>query len=555
LPEAAAEHLRILIVGVSVIAVIVVFFISSLVAGNQRLRKKHIALRKSEAKYRSLFERSKESIVIFRPDGSILDINDAGMELFGFECKETLSHCNIKQVYPSDVDFDSLVITLMEKGFVKDRELVLRGRDGRMLTVIESCNAVFDDQGQIVTCESIYHDLTQWKRLEEELFNAQKLESIATLAGGVAHDFNNILAVILMNAQFGIEDSKSAVQLQNRFQEIKKAAGYASELTQKLLTFSRRQEFEPELVQLNDMIAENEDVLASLLGETIRLDLDLGSRLPYMLATPVQVHQVLMNLVTNAHDAMPDGGVVRIATRCVAKDDIPFETSPKADSRHYVLLTVSDTGVGMDDTTVSRMFEPFFTTKEVGKGTGLGLAVVHGIMERHRGHVRVVSEPEKGTTFMLYFPASDKTPAAVLPSVMHTSKQPQRHLTVLLAEDYERLLKANEQILGNMGYSVIAAANGLEAVRAFEACHGNIDLAVLDVVMPELGGVEAYQKMQERTPRLPVLFLTGYDAGRTLTNLKRLNQEHIVVLNKPYYLEEFVETVEKLSRLVARSTA
>jgi len=551
LPEATVDFLKLFVVGTSVIVTVVLFFLITIIVSNSRMRRRQLALKKSEEKYRSLFERSKDAILICSTAGTILDINEAGIDLFGFFSAEEILEHNMEELYPHKEHFDSLFKTLTTKGFVKDRELILQRKDGLTLTVLESSTAVLDDKEQIVAYQSIFHDLTQWKKLEEELFNAQKLESIATLAGGIAHDFNNILAVILMNTQFGIEDTPTSNPLHNRFEEIKKAASFASELTTKLLTFSRRHEFEPELVNLNKLIQENENMLASLLGDAITLNLNLAQNLPCLFATPIQLQQILMNLTTNAKDAMPDGGILNISTTCMESGELPYLQDTSSETEDYIRLTIEDNGFGMDEITVKKIFEPFFTTKEVGKGTGLGLAVVYGVVERHKGYIDVEGKPGKGTTFSIFLPATHVQPKEKVGAGKAAAKFQEKSLTILMAEDYERLLRTNEQILQRVGYNVISTQNGEEAVKAFEQNCAEIDLAVLDVVMPHLGGVEAYQKMQSMKPHLPVLFLTGYDSGRTLDNLRKLKKEHIMILNKPYYMEEFIEKIESLSKMAA----
>src|SRR3989442_5927829 len=381
------------------------------------------------------------------------------------------------------------------------------------------------------------------KRLEHRVQELQKFEAIGRLAGGIAHDFNNTLGVIIGWAQLGYDDVPATSPLRENFERIRDQAQHSARLTRQLLAFARRQVLQPRSVNLNSLVSETTGLLNPALGEQTELKLALAPDLQMTMADPTQIEQVLMNLCLNAQDAMPQGGRIVIETQNVEiGEDFP-RTHSRGQPGRYVLLSVSDTGVGMDAATLDRIFEPFFTTKEMGKGTGLGLATVYGIVKQHGGFMNVYSEPGQGTTFHVYLPASSSLPEAI---ELATSQEAQRGGTesILVAEDHEGIRELAQHTLASQGYRVILTSNGKDAVRMYKAKSEEIGLVVLDVVMPFLGGLEAYSHMCAIRPALPVIFMTGHVAEPVSLN-SRLN-EGAVLLQKPY-------TPETLSRTVRRT--
>ena len=355
------------------------------------------------------------------------------------------------------------------------------------------------------------------KRLEHQVQELQTFEAIGRLAGGIAHDFNNALGVILGWAQLGYDNVPDDSPVRENFRMIRDQAHRSAGLTRQLLAFARRQVLQPRSVNLNDLVSRMLGLLKTAVGEQTELKIALAPGLQSTMADPTQIDQVLMNLCLNARDAMPQGGRIVIDTSNVEMGEDFCRTHSYGNPGRYVLLSVSDTGIGMDAATLDRIFEPFFTTKEIGKGTGLGLATVYGIVKQHGGFVNVYSEPGQGTTFRVYLRASSSSPEAIEPA---TSEDDQKGgtETILVAEDHEGLRELVRQTLTSLGYSVILARDGRDAVRMFKANSEEIQLVVLDVVMPFLGGAEAHSQMCAIRPGLPVIFMSGYVAESVSLN-------------------------------------
>ena len=349
------------------------------------------------------------------------------------------------------------------------------------------------------------------KRLEHQVQELQKFEAIGRLAGGIAHDFNNTLGVIIGWAQLGYDDVPANSPLRENFERIRDQAQHSAGLTRQLLAFARRQVLQPRSLNLNGLVSETTGLLNTAIGEQTELKLALAPDLQMTMADPTQIEQVLMNLCLNARDAMPQGGRIVIETQNVEIGEDFRGTHSRGQPGRYVLLSVSDTGVGMDAATLDRIFEPFFTTKEMGRGTGLGLATVYGVVKQHGGFMNVYSEPGQGTTFQVYLPASSGLPGAI---ELATSEDAQigGTETILVAEDHDGLRELVRTTLASQGYSVILASNGQEAVRMFKANSEEIRLVVLDVVMPFLSGPEAHSQMCAIRPHLPVIFMSGHVA-------------------------------------------
>jgi signal transduction histidine kinase len=374
---------------------------------------------------------------------------------------------------------------------------------------------------------------------EEQLQQSQKMEAIGTLAGGIAHDFNNLLTAILGNTQLALRTLQPDDPLHRRLVGIEKASKRATALTRQLLAFSRRQRLERRTINLNDTIADIMQMLQRIIGEDVEVTVKTDPELSRVFADPAQIEQVVMNLAVNARDAMPHGGRLIIETLNDDLDEVYRRRHPYVLPGKYAVMLISDTGVGMDDEIKARIFEPFFTTKEVGKGTGLGLAMVYGIIKQHEGYVNVYSEVGRGTTFRIYFPVADQTvvedPQAVqLPALGGTE-------TILIAEDEDALQELAQDVLEGLGYTVLLARNGEEAVEMFTTERDRIDMLLLDVVMPRMGGHQAYQQIHALSPHVPVIFMTGYSAetvqSRFLKQNKVVEELGVPVLQKPYNIE------------------
>jgi len=407
---------------------------------------------------------------------------------------------------------------------------------------------VFLRSGEPGGSVAVIVDVTEQYVLQEQLRQSQKLESIGTLAGGVAHDFNNLLTAILGNTQLALRKISPDDPVHDRLIEVEKAGNRATSLTRQLLAFSRRQRLERKTLNLNDTINDIMKMLKRIIGEDVEVRVQEVGYLSPVFADPAQIEQVVMNLAVNARDAMPGGGKLIIETRNVTLDEAYRREHPYAKTGKYVQMIVSDTGTGMDAETKGRIFEPFFTTKEAGKGTGLGLSMVFGIVKQHGGMVEVESETGQGTTFHIYLPIDEKSVKEEAPDVL----LPMRGGTemVLVAEDEESLRGLARSILEELGYTVLLAKDGVEALEIYEANREGISLVLLDIVMPRMGGREAYERISQLGGAIPVLFMTGYSAEivqyEFVKQNKFIEEAGAVLMQKPYSVETLGRKVREV---------
>jgi PAS domain S-box-containing protein len=467
------------------------------------------ALRVSEARNRDLVENSVYGIFRAAADGAFLDTNPALIHMLGCDTVEEVQALNlVRDVFRFPEHYAQLMANCREYGQVHGVETEWRRRDGGIVAVRLHVRRV-SIPNHPDSIEVIAEDVTELRAMERQLRQAQKFEAIGQLAGGIAHDFNNVVGAILGWAEIGYEQNSSSPQVADRFARIREQADRAAALTRELLAFARRQVLQPRAVDLNAVVSGLISFLDKVIGTNIEIKM-LNTPLDPVKADPTQIEQVLMNLCINARDAMPDGGRLLIETEMVELDESYCRFYPQITVGRYAVLSVSDTGMGMDSETRERIFEPFFTTKERGKGTGMGLATVYGIVKQHGGFIHVYSEPGQGSLFRVYLPilegatvesAVKKTPAPSLAEVRGTE-------TILLAEDHESIREMARQTLMNLGYRVLAACDGEEALRL---CSDEAPaLAILDVVMPKLGGPATAAKLGEQFDQLPVLFTSGF---------------------------------------------
>jgi signal transduction histidine kinase len=390
--------------------------------------------------------------------------------------------------------------------------------------------------------ENIKKETAEKKKLEEMLLHSQKMEAIGQLAGGIAHDFNNMLSAIigfggLINMNMSDDDPNRTY-----LKEILAAGERASHLTQGLLTFSRKQIINPKPVSLNEIIRSIEKLLKRIIREDIELKTILADRDLTVMADPGQIEQVLMNLTTNARDAMPHGGILTISTELIRLDNEFIKTHGYGETREYALISVSDTGMGMDEKTKERIFEPFFTTKELGKGTGLGLAIVYGIIKQHNGYINCYSEPCKGTTFRIYMPLIspefEKIQPAAVPELKGGSE------TVLVAEDDTVIRKLTRSVLERFGYKVIEAFDGEDAIRKFMDNKNRIHILLFDVIMPKKNGKEAYEEIKKIRPDIKSIFISGYTAD--IIHEKGILDEGMNFISKPVSPRDILRKVREV---------
>jgi len=379
-------------------------------------------------------------------------------------------------------------------------------------------------------------------QMEERLRQSQKMEAVGQLAGGVAHDFNNLLLAILGYTELAIERLEPSSGVHEELEQVRTAAEKAASLIRQLLAFSRRQMLEPVNLDLNEVIANLVKMIQRIIGEHIMLDIVPGHRLDTIRADCVQIEQVLMNLCVNARDAMPNGGRIIIETENVLLDEVFCRRHDGSQPGPHVLVSVTDTGSGMDEATRGRIFEPFFSTKEVGKGSGLGLATVYGIVKQHDGYIDVDSERGKGTTFRIFLPAIEKAPELAEDQV--TGPGPGGTETILVAEDEAIVRNLAVRILKKAGYTVLCAADGREAIQVFEAHSDRIALVLLDLVMPERSGTEVYERIREIKPDIAVLVSSGYSASSI--HAESLLKEGLQMISKPYAPRALLRTIRDL---------
>ncbi len=483
--------------------------VSALNRTSQRLLDHDRSLKESEKKYRTLFEESKDVIFFSTFNGSFVDINKAGLDLFGFVSKEELLGISIgNDLYVNSRDREEVLRLITSQGFIKDYEVRMKRKNGEPIIVLMTATAVRDEAGGKTDFRGILRDVTSERKLEEQLRHAQKLEAIGQLTAGIAHDFSNILTAIIGFSYILQSKLEEGSLLKSHAETILALAEKASGLTRNLLAFSSKQKTNPKPIRLNDSIIRLKRLLSKLLDEDIKLNLSLTRDDPVIMADSGQVDQVLMNLISNARDAMSGRGALTIETQAVEFNEAFITANGFGKSGHYALLRISDTGAGMDQATLKHIFEPFFTTKEVGKGTGLGLSIVYGIVKQHKGHVSVQSEPGRGTTFEIYLPAIE---AAVETEMLREQEvEPGGTETILVAEDDKDLRRLIRTVLGDAGYSPIEAADGEEAIIKFKAHQDRIEMLLLDVIMPQRNGREVYDEIKKMRPEIKVLFMSAY---------------------------------------------
>jgi PAS domain S-box-containing protein len=623
------------------------------------------ALKLSEGKYRTLFEESRDAIYVSATDGRFVDFNQAMLTLFGYTSEE-MSTVNARDLYADAGDRRRFQETIEREGSVKDYEVKLLAKDGRVMHCLLSSTVQHDDVGNAVGYQGIIHDITlrvqaqstlrrekefsdiaigslpglfylfdesgrflrgnrdiervtgysaseliektpldffgeedadlieqairevfekgqssveadlvardgsripylftaklavldgkrclvgtaidlvERRRLEQQLRQSQKMEAVGQLAGGVAHDFNNVLTVILANSDFLLNQLGPQDPRRQELKDITEAAQRAASLTRQLLAFSRKQVLQPKVLNLNDVIYSLENMLQRLIGEDVEMFTMLEPDLWAVEADPGQIEQIVMNLAVNARDAMPAGGKVSIETGNVVIDETFAQTHYPIVPGHYVMLVLCDTGIGMQSEVRSRIFEPFFTTKPTGKGTGLGLSTVYGIVKQSGGYIWAYSDPGMGTTFKVYLPRIDKETKTAKPSIVPDISGSGAG-TILLVEDERSVRTLARRILEARGYTVLEAEDGGSAEQLSLGHQGPIDLLLTDVVMPELSGPELAERLLPQRPETRVLYTSGYTDHAILR--AAVWESGANFLQKPFTPESLVQKVQEI---------
>ncbi len=483
----------------------------------------------SEEKYRTLFEESKDAVFMSSPEGKYLDINQAGVELFGYSSKEEfLAIANANDLYFNPEDRKTYLTMVDEQGFVKDYEIRMKRRDGKKLSILSTSSIVRDEQGAIKAYRGIMRDVTEHKNLEQQLLQSQKMEAIGQLAGGIAHDFNNLLTAIIGYSDLELMALPEDTVAAKNIKVIRDAGEKAASLVKQILSFSRKQVLEMSILNLNAIAEDMGKLLTRTIGENISLDLNIKTKTENIMADSGQVGQILLNLAVNARDAMPSGGRLSIGTSDEYLDEDFTKTHQGAVIGKYVLLTVTDTGHGISKKIQDRIFEPFFTTKEPGKGTGLGLSTVYGIVKQHNGYIWVYSEEGEGSTFKIYLPAvkGETTEAEKPKSIIASGTE-----TVLVVDDEPDIRRFVVDVLQSLGYKVIKASSAREALRISNEIEDNIDLLLTDLTMPGMNGLELRESFLKKSPATKVIVMSGY--GDEAITDKRIKKDDIIFMQKP----------------------
>jgi len=467
------------------------------------------ALRQSEQRFQDLFENAKDILFTLDLEGNVTSLNKSAEEVMGWTRAEALS-INLKSlVAPEHANLCTQIMQrILNEEPLQHFEISLLRKDGRKALLETSARLIYSD-GRRQGIQGIARDVTERRQLESMVRQSQKLEAIGRLSGGLAHDFNNLLCVISGHAELLSERLEETLPAARNVMQIKKAVDSASTLVRQLLAFSRKQVFHPQILNLNAIVVETEKLLGRLIGEDIEFFTSLEPELGPVQVDPIQVEQVLVNLVLNARDAMPQGGKLTIETYNMDLEEGSRSNGGITPAGKYVVLAVTDNGCGMDEETQSRIFEPFYTTKELGKGTGLGLATVYGIVRQSGGFIWVYSEIDQGTTLKVYLPRVND-PATALPSEQTKRDVRRGTETVLLVENAEPLRALAKEFLKSSGYAVMEADNGKEALQIAKAFSGPIDLLLTDVIMPGMGGKQLAEQLTGLRPATKVLYMSGY---------------------------------------------
>ncbi len=520
---------------------------------NALARKREIEnKRESEQKLRRLFERSEDVVFITTPEGRFVDVNPAGARLFGYDSVEEMKAVDIERdIYVNPEDRHTFKKKLEMEGHLKDYELILKSKDGKTVIVLETTTAVRNKDGDIVAYEGIMRDVTEKRLLENQLIQSQKMESIGLLAGGIAHDFNNILTAINGYADMILRKMNTDHPFYADIQNIIKGGKRAENLTRQLLAFSRKQIIEPKIVDINQIISDLYKMLKRLISEDIQLELHTDKDIGRIQADPGQIEQVMVNLIINARDAIrqkkdkttPKKIIVETSNTTLNAEFV--KKNPGSREGHYARITVRDSGIGMDETTLRKIFEPFFTTKEEGQGTGLGLSTVYGIVKQNEGYVLAESKPGVGTAVTIYWPVTrsedESETRGESSEILNDIKE-----TILVVEDDNDVRDLARSFLTSLGYKVYEAANGKSALDLIkkEQIIDKIDLLLTDMVMPHMDGEELAENINKMRGDIKIILTSGYTDSKLMKS--GLLERGYYFLPKPYTIQQMAKKIRKV---------
>jgi len=500
----------------------------------------------SEERYRSLFESSKDAIYISTPEGRLVDINPAGVELFGYDSAEELLMVDVgKDLYRHQEDRENFLNTVDSEGFVRDGELAIVRKDGEIINILDTTTVVRDEAGEVIAYRGILRDVTMQRRLELELRQVQKMEAVGRLAGGVAHDFNNLLTAIFAYAaqlRRGLDEKDHR---RSYVDSIADAAERGSVLTTRLLAFGRRQVLRPVPLEINALISEMRGLLRQVIPEDVELVTDLDPEVGLVRVDQAQLEQVVLNLAMNAGDAMPDGGRLTMRSSGCHVGDSLLEDAPALEPGDYVRLMVEDTGTGISDSVREHIFEPFFTTKSAEHGTGLGLATVYSAVRECGGLVEVNSELGVGSTFEVYLPIY-RGPLEQAAPESRTAVNIVGDENLLLVEDDPSVRVVLKEYLEDQGYSVLTADDGEDGLEVARRSGSSVDLVLSDVVMPRMNGIELARALRRETPEIKVLLISGHTKDRKRVVEESLSCASCSFLQKPFTPQTLVTKIREL---------
>ncbi|KAF0180697.1 MAG: multi-sensor hybrid histidine kinase [Nitrospirae bacterium] len=494
-------------------------------------------IQEKERFFSTWYGRSKDAICFFNHEWRVLDCNEAALGMFGPGSRESAVLASLLPDAAKDIQ-----AKVRAEGFLKDYEAQLTRPDGTQATVLFSCEAAREDSGIPNVYLAVFRDITEQVKLTQQLRHSQKLEAVGQIAGGVAHDFNNILCAMIGFCDLAKMKTGEDHPARTYLHHIAALTERGANLTKSLLAFSRKQILAVRPEHINRIIEGMGEFLRRIIGTDIRLETAIAGEDLVVMADRGQIEQVLMNLATNARDAMPGGGSLRIGVARCEIDEGFVSAHGYGAHGTYAVVTVEDSGAGMDEKTMEKIFEPFFTTKDEGKGTGLGMSIAYGIIKQHKGFINVYSEVGSGTVFRIYLPLVKQQPA---PAEKDESPANARGTeTILIVEDDATLRSVLQSVLSEFGYRVIEAADGSEAAELFRRLQDEIDLVLMDVVMPEMGGKASYSKIRSIRPNAKVIFISGYTADHL--SAKSIREEGLHFVSKPVSPQELLRKIREV---------